>query len=635
MNVHAERHSAAGPPVLLFTRRGLEDLMLLPLARISGRLNWKACAGVVLAAAAWLALECEGNAAVVVISNRTDRVQAVAVQKEGAQRESLQLAPGASRPIFSHTPVSIELIGLTAGKSQSLEPDCAYAIVNPKQGGATRVNMIRLGDAPGRGWPTGAPPITAVAGRTIDVKILVDEDERRPISVWEPALRQRVEAASKVLVAHGGAPLRIVGVATWVSNNLETDFHRTLREFERVVPVAPAQVAIGFSSQYEVVSGRIHLGGTRGAFHSHILLRERIAHVQDTERLEVLTHELGHWMGATHSAEKTSVMRPVVGQGQLRAAGTAIEFDAPNTLLLSLMGEEIRARGVRSLADVSPDTQRRMAQIYAALNPRLPKDPASGHYLALLNSAKIDGLLKDTREILAQIKNAAVHRPVDPGVDVIEASLGGGGDQLLEHYVRQAARAAQRMGPENGPRAFVLAMGLALDDGQTLRRLPLAGDVLNEVEGEAERRERLAVMGAPTMRGRPDLAKHFFVSAHLVALTGSEMARSAGLAKEMLDANGGTGFSFRDMAANRAGIVFAHAVLSRQMSLEQIARDFTVNAFMPPVEDLRESLQVAEFLQAYGGAADQRLADELARIEVRINALRVYSGANSGAAAGQ
>jgi hypothetical protein len=40
-------------------------------------------------------------------------------------------------------------------------------------------------------------------------------------------------------------------------------------------------------------------------------------------------------------------------------------------------------------------------------------------------------------------------------------------------------------------------------------------------------------------------------------------------------------------------------------------------------------------LQAYGGAADQRLADELARIEVRINALPVYSGANSGAAAGQ
>ncbi len=596
------------------------------MVRISARLIWKACAVVLLVAGAWTAAPRRGAAAVAVICNRTEQMQVVAVQKEGGVPESLQLPPGASRPVFSYMPVSVQLLGGAPSKSQPLDPGSAYGIVVAKQGGGLRLNKIRLGDAPSAAWPTEPPPITAVAGRTIDVKILVDEDERRPQSVWEPALRKRIADASAVLVAHGGAPLRVVGVATWISNNQETDFNRTLREFERVVPVAPAQVAIGFSSQYEVVSGRIHLGGTRGAMHSHILLRERIAHVQDTERLEVLTHELGHWMGATHSAEKSSVMRPVVGQGQLRAAGTTIEFDAANTLLLSLMGEQFRERGVRSLTDISPEVQRRMTQIYAALNGRLPKDPATGHYLALFNSAKIETLLEDTRLILQQINSTAEKRPAVPGVDIVEASLGGGGDRLLEHYVRRGAQAALSVRPENGPRAFVLAMGVALDDGATLQRLPLARNVLDELEGPAERKQRLAALGAPTLRGRPDLAKHFFVSAHLVALTGSEMARSAGLVKEMLDANGGSGFSFRDMAANRAGIVFAHAVLNRQVTLQQIARDFTVDRFFPPVDDLRESLQMAEFVEAYGSAGDARFASELAHIEARINALPAYSG---------
>jgi hypothetical protein len=386
----------------------------------------------------------------------------------------------------------------------------------------------------------------------------------------------------------------------------------------------PARVAIGFSSQYEVIRGRVHLGGTRGALHTHILLKERAAHVLDPERLELLTHELGHFQGATHSAQPTSVMRPVVGQGQLRAVGAKIQFDAPNTLLLSIVGEEIRDRGITSLEELSLDARRRMAEIYGFLDPTLPDDPATRHFRQLINAATIEPLVQDGKHVFDQIVRVAhVEQTLRTSQDQANGRKPAQGDELLELYVRQAALAAKQVRRENGPRAFVLALGAALDDG-LLRKTPLSATLVSQWEGQSQTAARLAALGDPTMRGRADLAKHYFVSAHLVALMGTEPARAAGLVKEFLDANGGTGFSFRDMAANRAGIVFANAVLTGQLTLDEVAQGFTVEAFLPPVEDLREELHADEFTQAYGGVSDARLANELLRIEERVQQLPAY-----------
>jgi hypothetical protein len=96
------------------------------------------------------------------------------------------------------------------------------------------------------------------------------------------------------------------------------------------------------------------------------------------------------------------------------------------------------------------------------------------------------------------------------------------------------------------------------------------------------------------------------------------------LIKELVDAQGASGFSFADMAANRAGIVFANAVISGRLSLDDVAQRFTIDAFLPPVEDLQEQLGAEEFAEAFGGMGDARLAGELNRIEARIQALPVY-----------
>ena len=45
----------------------------------------------------------------------------------------------------------------------------------------------------------------------------------------------------------------------------------------------------------------------------------------------MLVHELGHFLGAVHSAESRSVMRPNIGDRQERVRSFHIGFDAPNT----------------------------------------------------------------------------------------------------------------------------------------------------------------------------------------------------------------------------------------------------------------------------------------------------------------
>ena len=56
-------------------------------------------------------------------------------------------------------------------------------------------------------------------------------------------------------------------------------------------------------------------GCSLGPLHTHILIREWKPRTEP-ERLEVLVHELGHFLGACHSPENDSVMRPLLGDGR-------------------------------------------------------------------------------------------------------------------------------------------------------------------------------------------------------------------------------------------------------------------------------------------------------------------------------
>ena len=74
--------------------------------------------------------------------------------------------------------------------------------------------------------------------------------------------------------------------------------------------------------------------------------------------------------------------------------------------------------------------------------------------------------------------------------------------------------------------------------------------------GAAQARKRCgSVTQAPLLAGRPDLAKHWSLSAGLTSVMGADAAGLAGDWKELSDSlPSGSGFSFVDLAANRSGV---------------------------------------------------------------------------------
>jgi hypothetical protein len=127
--------------------------------------------------------------------------------------------------------------------------------------------------------------------------------------------------------------------------------------------------------------------------------------------------------------------------------------------------------------------------------------------------------------------------------------------------------------------------------------------------------------------GRDDLKRHFTVSAGLYATGTGTATLGIGELKELVDANdGGSGFSFDDMAANLAGIRFARTFLEAPRAewpalLERVGTEADV---MPEVADLPSGLSEAAFRERFGDVDSPAYAAVIAEIEARIDALPLH-----------
>lgn len=125
-----------------------------------------------------------------------------------------------------------------------------------------------------------------------------------------------------------------------------------------------------------------------------------------------------------------------------------------------------------------------------------------------------------------------------------------------------------------------------------------------------------------TLAGRDDFPKHFLISAAIAAEAGSPLADAIGLHKEIDDSRGGSGFSFNDIGADRAGTRFgeiASQSLERARQLAQaLASGVKESDFMPDVADLPEFMPEAEFKRRYGGVGGAGYNDMMAKIEARV-----------------
>ena len=125
-----------------------------------------------------------------------------------------------------------------------------------------------------------------------------------------------------------------------------------------------------------------------------------------------------------------------------------------------------------------------------------------------------------------------------------------------------------------------------------------------------------------TLAGRDDFPKHFLISAVIAAEAGSPLADAVGLYKEVDDSRGGSGFSFNDIAADRAGTRFgeiASGSPERARKLSQaLASGVKEGDFMPDVAGLPEFLPEAEFKRRYGGIGGTGYNKMMATIEARV-----------------
>ncbi len=124
------------------------------------------------------------------------------------------------------------------------------------------------------------------------------------------------------------------------------------------------------------------------------------------------------------------------------------------------------------------------------------------------------------------------------------------------------------------------------------------------------------------LAGREDRARHFLISAGLAVSTDSGIAQSLGLLKEVDDSQGGSGFSFVDIGADRTGIRFAQlAVLgpaeARRIQ-DQMAAATDETLFMADFRDLPELLSEEAFQAAYGGVGEPAYNAVMQDIEARI-----------------
>lgn len=186
--------------------------------------------------------------------------------------------------------------------------------------------------------------------------------------------------------------------------------------------------------------------------------------------------------------------------------------------------------------------------------------------------------------------------------------------ELLALLMSQAASEPDSTDPIAANRAVIMLLA-AYVNGQTI------------ADPNAPHISKLPVHTV-LLRGRQDLGQHFMASAAMVVQGGNTLSNLIGWYKEMSDSDGGSGFSFADMAANRSGIRFAELATRDRDSARQLqriaSRGLIDDDFMPRIDGLPEGMTKRDFEVSFGGQQDPAYQGMIARIDRQIEERRLY-----------
>jgi hypothetical protein len=167
--------------------------------------------------------------------------------------------------------------------------------------------------------------------------------------------------------------------------------------------------------------------------------------------------------------------------------------------------------------------------------------------------------------------------------------------QNLSELIRRTFSKGPAVNTEEYNRASFVAISLAVVGRGAEALLP---------EGRELRKKCAVPGGALRLQRRADLAMHWALSAGLTSVFGARAAENLGDWKELDDSlPQGSGFSFVDLAANRAGVQTALLALDRQTAAEtkdQLSR--ATDDYMLPSALLQapEGLSDATFVERFG-----------------------------------
>ena len=192
--------------------------------------------------------------------------------------------------------------------------------------------------------------------------------------------------------------------------------------------------------------------------------------------------------------------------------------------------------------------------------------------------------------------------------------------ELLQPLFKEVRRNSAVTDPREENKAALIALAIFAGD-QKMKNF------LSRLIGYYPKRNRRGPK--LLLAGREDLVLHFIYSVTIQLLTSEGLSDSIGELKEISDmGKGGSGFSFTDLAADRAGTRFAELATEQTVTAYKLqsvlSRMTEENTFFPDISLLTDNLSKRAFEQEYHSTHSQAYQAVVKEIDRRIDSTELY-----------